>query len=843
MIRTLELTREAAAVVRAEIARARGNEVCFAARIDQTGHVAGPRVVARGNAHAVLAAARELEPGTLVLHNHPSGDLSPSDADLDVAARLYAEGLGLAITDNAARELYVVVEPAPESRIEPVDADAVEAALAPGGPVAAAHGAYEDRPMQRDFARAVADAYNQGGVLVAEAGTGTGKSVAYLIPAVRWAIRNRERTVVSTNTINLQEQLVGKDLPFLRAALGESFSWALVKGRGNYVSIRRARLAAAAQGTLFEGSREREMEAVLAWLETTRDGSLQDLPVQPSADVWEEVRSDADVCLRARCPHFEACFYQRARRDAAAAELLVVNHHLLFSDLAVRRATGNYTAAAVLPPYRRVVLDEAHNLEDAATSHLGARVSRRGMLRLLARLERRGKGLLPSLEGALRGERSDLLTAEALRRVKDDLRPAVERARLQAGELFECLERMTMDAHDGVVRMAEGFAAEAAWVEGPADALDSLLILLDELARGLRAVREGLQEDREAAARHEERLLEVSGVEGRLRDAAASLRVAVSTSAEAVPLVRWLERRGGAVDADVTLNAAPVDIGPLLRDALFERVDAAVLTSATLATRSGFDFLRQRLGIGGGLRVTERSYPSPFDFATQALVCVPTDLPAARGPAFDEAVARAVEELARLTDGGIFVLFTSWRSLQAVARGLRSRGCERRWPLFVQGEDARARLLARFTTSGRGILLGVASFWEGVDVPGHPLRGLVIAKLPFKVPSEPLTAARIEALELDGRSGFAHFMLPHAALRLKQGFGRLIRSRADRGAVLLLDGRVSARGYGGYLLESLPPAPVVSGAWTEVHAELRRFYAGQERGGLIAASVAPTPAS
>jgi len=658
--------------------------------------------------------------------------------------------------------------------------------------------------------------------------------VAYLIPAVRWALRNRERTVVSTNTINLQEQLVGKDLPFLRSALGESFRWALVKGRGNYVSIRRARLAAAAQGTLFEGAQEREMEALQAWVESTRDGSLQDLPVQPSSDVWDEVRSDPDVCLRARCPHFEDCFYQRARRDASLADVLVVNHHLLFSDLAVRRATGNYTAAAVLPPYRRVVLDEAHNLEDAATSHLGARVSRSGLFRLLARLERRGKGMLPALEGALRGERSDLLTAEALRQVREELRPAVERARQQAADLFDRLERMTNAADDGVVRLAEGFAAEPAWVEGPADALDSLVLLLDELVRGLRAVRVGLQEDRDAATRHEERLLEVSGIEGRLRDAADGLRLAFSTSDEAVPLVRWLERRGGAGEANVAANAAPVDIGPLLRDALFERVDAAVLTSATLATRSGFDFLRQRLGIGGGLRVTERSYPSPFDFATQAVVGIPTDLPEARGPAFDEAVARATEELARLTDGGVFVLFTSWRSLKAVAAGLRARGAERRWPLFVQGEGPRSRLLASFTTSGRGILLGVASFWEGVDVAGDPLRGLVIAKLPFKVPSEPLTAARIEALELDGRSGFADFMLPHAALRLKQGFGRLIRSRADRGAVLLLDGRVRARGYGRYLLESLPPAPVVAGPWEQVHAELRRFYAGGERAALVA---------
>ena len=712
MTRTLALGPEAAAFVRAEIARAGGNEVCFAARVEDSGRVIEPRVLARGNAGAVLAAARDVEPGSLLVHNHPSGLLTPSDADLDVAAALYAEGLGLAITDNQAGTLYVVVEPAPESSVEPIDGDGVEAALAPGGPVAAAHPAYEDRPMQRAFARAVADAYNDGGVLVAEAGTGTGKSVAYLIPAIHWALRNRERTVVSTNTINLQEQLVGKDLPFLRRALGVSFRWALVKGRGNYISIRRARLAAAVQGTLFEGGQEREMEAILAWLETTREGSLQDLPVQPGSDVWEEVQSDPDVCLRARCPHFEDCFYQRARRDAASADVLVVNHHLLFSDLAVRRASDNYSAAAVLPPYRRVVLDEAHNLEDAATSHLGARVSRRGVFRLLARLERRGKGILPALEGALRSGDPDLLTEEMGRRVREKLRPAVDRARLQAGDLFERLEQMTRMADDGVVRLAEGFAADPAWVDGPAAALESLLVLMDELGRGLRALREALQEDRERAERHEERLLEVSGVEGRLREAADGLRLTFSTGPDPVPLVRWLERRGGPGEPNVTANAAPVDIGGVLRDALFERVDASVLTSATLATRGGFDFLRGRLGIGGGLRVREESYPSPFDFETQTLVGIPTDLPEARGRDFDRAVARASEELARLTDGGVFILFTSWRSLRAVAADLRARGAERRWPLYRAGRRSAGTAPCGLHRGaprhppGRGLILG-----------------------------------------------------------------------------------------------------------------------------------------
>ncbi len=828
--RTLELAPPAAAALRAEIARARGNEVCFLATVDDNGLVVEPRAVARGNPQAVLAAARDAEPGMLLIHNHPSGDLTPSEADLQVAARLYAQGVGLAIVDNAACELYVVVEPAGATELVPVDEAAVAAVLAPGGAISRVHPFYEDRPTQRDMARAVALSYNDGGVGLYEAGTGTGKSVAYLVPAIAWAVANRERTVVSTNTINLQEQLVGKDLPFLRRALGAPFRFALVKGRGNYVSIRRARLAAVGQAALFEDREQAELRMLLEWLETTRDGSRQDLPFEPSAELWEEVASDADVCLRTRCPHFEQCFYQRSRRDAATADILVVNHHLLFSDLAVRRLQGNYTEPAVLPAYRRVILDEAHNLEDAATEHLGAQVTRRGVLRMLARLERRGRGALPAVEARLRTHADDLLRTDALRHVAR-LRERVERAREQALDFFVRLEQLTHTSADGVLRLEEGYAAQPEWADGPAVVLAGLQSVLEEIARGLSGLRERVHQDRRWAESLEESLVELQGLEARVRSAGESLATVFRTTPDPVPLVRWLERRGGGNgrDAAMAARAAPVDLAPALRDALFERVDTAVLTSATLATRAGFGFVRERLGLGAGLRVREAAYASPFDFASQTLLAVPTDVPVPAGEhsaRFDEAIGRVIEDMARASDGGLFALFTSYRSLRAVADLLRRRGAHGRWPLFVQGEAARSKLLAEFTASGRGVLLGVASFWEGVDVPGEPLRGLLITKLPFKVPGEPLTAARLEAIERDGGNSFRDYMLPHAALRLKQGFGRLIRSRADRGAVVLLDRRVLEKSYGRYFLGSLPPAPLRTAPWAELAAGLRAFYAG-----------------
>jgi ATP-dependent DNA helicase DinG len=804
MPRVLHLTKASAGVIRHEVERARGNEVCFVAEVAENGAVRAPRAVARGHKSAVLAAVRDAEWGTLVVHNHPSGELEPSDADLGVASELYGRGIGLAICDNEARELYVVVDPPRAKALEPLELERVRAALAPGGAVSRAHRAYEDRATQRDMAASVAEGYNSGGVLLAEAGTGTGKSIAYLIPAVRWAVQNRERTVVSTNTINLQEQLVTKDLPFLRRALDEPFRYALVKGRRNYISIRRARLALDTGLSLLDGAQARELEALEQWLDATEEGSLQDLPFEPSAEVWDEVESDSDVCIRARCPHFEECFYQQARRNAAGADVLVVNHHLLFSDL-----------------------DEAHNLEEAATSHLGGSVSRRGLLRMLSRLDRRGKGVLRAVEERLRMLGDGRIRVECLGRIEREVRPDVANAKQRAGELFSRLEAALKGSSDGVLRLTEGFSREQGWETAVVPAQEDLLIVLDRLARGLDGIREAVLTDRQATERLEDQLVEVSALAGRVRAQADGLRTALVPGDDEVTMVRWLERRGGGrtQEPNIVACAAPIELGQVLREALWEPVDTAVLTSATLRTREGFDFLAARLGLDREVRVREEAYPSPFDFETQTVVAVPTDVPGL-GRAHDDATASAVADLAACSDGGIFALFTSYRSLRSVAATLRERGVDGAWPLFVQGESPRAVLIRRFAESGRGILLGVASFWEGVDVPGHPLRGLVIAKLPFRVPSEPLTAARMEALEAAGGNGFFQYMLPHAALRLKQGFGRLIRSTTDRGAVVLLDRRVLEKSYGRYFIESLPPSPVHTGPWSDLRHGLEQFYAG-----------------
>ncbi len=835
--REIRLGAAAAAGLTDEIARAGGNEVCFLGRLSEEGEVLEVRVVARGHSTAVLAAVDEFEPGEVLLHNHPSGALTPSPADLEVAERLWRRGLGFAITDNTASRLYVVTAPPAERKLVPLDPLWIEEDLAPGGAVARAHPAWEDRLDQREFARLVADLYNRNGLGIVEAGTGIGKSAAYLVPAIRWAIQNREPTVVSTNTINLQEQLVGKDLPFLRKALDVPFRWSLVKGRHNYVSIRRVKLAILNAASLFPDDRERELVTIDEWIGRTTDGSLSDLPFRPSPDVWDEVKSDTDVCLRTRCPHFESCFYQRARRDATGADLLVVNHHLLFSDLAIRADAENFDAPAVLPKYGRLVLDEAHNIEDAATTHLGATLTRRGLYRVLGRLEHRGKGILRTLENAFSGSRGGPVGEACRQIIQDTLRPELEDAWKRSGAVFRAMSEIARARPGGTVRLDDAFTTDPVWDSGLEEDLAAAIAHLTGLTNGLRALRERLEEDEIHRTEQEEVILELRGVTSRVEDAMVALRATLWPDPGGPDTVRWVEYRESreasgeeaAGGGNVSLSVAPLGIGEVLRQTLFERVPTVVMTSATLATGGGFGFARERLGLQDVQDIREAIYPSPFDFPAQSLFAVPTDIPVPAGATSGRharATELAVVELAEMSDGGVFVLFTSHRAVHDLAAALRRSGAAARWPLFVQNEDSRPRLIERFVGSGRGILLGTNSFWEGVDVPGDPLRGIVIPKLPFKVPTEPLTAARVEAIDAAGGDSFNEYMVPNAAIRLKQGFGRLIRSRADRGAVLLLDPRIAQKRYGSFLLNSLPPARRVVGPWKLCREELLGFYAG-----------------
>ncbi len=818
------LASAAANAIRAAIRLAGGREVCFVCSVGADGAIQTARVISRGDAHSVLALPGVAKRGELLLHNHPSGVLVPSEADLMIASRAHDDGVGFAIVDNDAESLYVVVEvpQAPAHRL--LSPAGIDADLGPRGAIAAAHTRYEDRASQRAMSRRIAYLYNDGGIGLLEAGTGVGKSLAYLVPALRWSAANGERTIVSTATINLQEQLVGKDLPFLvRALADQKVRFALLKGWHNYVCLIRLGQARGSGASLFEDGMQEELDMLVQWAERTSDGSLSDLPVAPRPEVWDEIAAEPDLCQRAACSLYDKCFLFKARRVAAQADVIVVNHHLLLADVAVRRASNNWAEAAVLPAYDRLIIDEGHHLEDAAATHLGVTVSRRGLLRLFNRLDRRGKGLLSAL-GSRLAANTDLLSAASLEIVQRRLAPSVEAARIKSGVLFDLLATLLTGRNEGVLRLTDEFALDPIWPGGLRRALEDTSDEIKQLQDGLRTVRERL----ETAPKQDEGVAalvnEVRSVAKRLTLAGDALEQTLDPRAGS-PTVRWMEVKGR--DKAVVVSAVPLDLAPILRDDLFARNKTTVVTSATLATDPNFAFITARLGLTSSeLEPFAEIYPSPFDFERQALLAIPTDVPAPNtDPArHAAAVARIVVDLAEACDGGMFVLFTSHRDLRQCAIELRAKGIDRRWPLLVHGEDSRDSQLGRFRTANRAILLGTSSFWEGVDVPGDALRALLIAKLPFKVPTEPITAAQCEAIDAAGDDPFTTYMLPHASLRLKQGFGRLIRTATDRGVVVVTDVRLLNKSYGKTLLAALPPARRVTGTWKELNQEITRFF-------------------
>jgi ATP-dependent DNA helicase DinG len=839
------LSGAAALAIQGAIRLAAGREVCFTGKVDADGRIVSARAVARGDATCVLALPGFADAGDMLIHNHPSGNLEPSPADLDVAARLHDAGVGFAIVNNAATRIYVVVEVPRAKTIVPLDPDRIASDLAHGGPVAAAYGGFEDRPSQRSMASTIARLYNDGGIGLLEAGTGVGKSLGYLVPALRWAAANGERTVVSTNTINLQEQLVGKDLPFLERALGDQpVRFALLKGWRNYLCRARLEQASESGTALFESSLEGELVALREWAESTGDGSLSSLPVQPRPEVWDEVAAEPDLCQRVKCAHFDKCFVFKARREAAAADVVVVNHHLLLSDIAVRRASRNWDEAAVLPPYRRLVIDEGHHLEDAAAAHLGVTVGRRALARLLNRLDRKGKGVLNALSRRLAASQ-DLLSTASIELVQLRLLPSVDAAREKSSLLFDLLGAWLQEQGQPMVRLTDAFDEDPIWRGGLSRALDDTLDEIALIGQGLQMIRDRMEGTAGVDESTAPVLSETRAVIRRLESAADALRATLRPDRR-VDNVRWVEVTGR--DAAVSLSSVPLAIAPILRDDLFERLVTVVLTSATLATSgstrraaaargaeapAAFDFLARRLGLDSdALAPVTAVFQSPFDYAAQSLLLLPTDVPAPNedGAEHLRQVIRILGDLVEAADGGIFVLFTSHRDVRWAAAALREARIDARWPLLVQGDDARNNLLARFREDGRSVLVGTASFWEGVDVPGRALRGLLIPKLPFRVPTEPLTAAHCEAIERGGGNAFSEYMLPHAALRLKQGFGRLIRSAADRGTVVIADPRVMTKRYGAELLEGLPPARRASGPWASLLPQVRDFYGSSGAG-------------
>ncbi|MBI2470376.1 MAG: DEAD/DEAH box helicase family protein [Planctomycetes bacterium] len=833
---------EAISSIRDAISRTGGNEVFFVGRLNDDYQVADVDVYAMGNKNAVPAIIKEAKYGDVIIHNHPDGILEPSDADLEIASYMGSLGVGCYIVDNNAEYLYPVVKVQKKRTYEGLNFEEISAHFLSGGSFATHLPQYEFRKPQVEMLKSVVNAFNENKISVIEAGTGTGKSLAYLVPAVFWSIKNQERVVVSTHTINLQEQLIEKDIPILKKCCGLNFKSVLVKGRNNYICLRKVYNLRTEGGMLIEDKDRKQLNDLLEWAVKTRDGSKADLNFVPQDDAWEAIQSEADQCTRLKCRFYDDCFFYIARRNAASADVLVVNHYLLMADLVVRKEMKGSEAVAILPPFRKIIIDEAHRLEAVATANMGYSISKLRIIKLLGRLinlKDSKKGLLPYLKNKLKDVSSphdksvatkitDIINKEILdarQRLYDTVQEFFDDISNTAGN-YAISEGLQKNKDEEIkLRVTSSFMSTDLWQNVIEIHLKALSVAILKFVSLLKSLVDEIGElSKNSQDMLSSILIDIMSCKLRLKLASNDLASFVTTDEGSC---KWMEVKRYRENPVVRFCAAPLSVSEDLKTCLYDNYNTIILTSATLAINKNFKFLKDDIGLHQlpDGRLTELILDSPFDFKKQVIIGIPTDISEPNELGYVSALEENILKTVEISEGRALILFTSYNLLDNLYKKLEPQIAKLGYTCLKQGMDNRHNLLETFKKDKTSVLFATDSFWEGIDVKGDALECVILTRLPFKVPTEPIIEARTEAIERAGGDAFYNYSVPMAVIKFKQGFGRLIRSRDDRGVVIIFDSRVATKRYGQIFLQSLPDARCIKNKKEVVFQEISQFLA------------------
>ena len=797
--------------MRLEISESGGNEVFFRGIPDGEGIVSEVEVIARGNSSSVAALLNMMRKNEVIIHNHPSGVLIPSDEDVSISSMYGEVGGASYIVNNAVDDIYVIV---PLKEFIKIDVDEY---FGENGAIHKNFGKFEVRREQYEMAKFIENSMNENKKLIVEAGTGTGKTIAYLLPTLLYAIENNLKVIVSTNTINLQEQLVNKDIPLLKKIIDEDFNYQIVKGRGNYLCKRKLyNIDVTEKETDMEEEKTEKniIRNLIDWdKNVTRTGDRNELKYEISNSIWEKVNSEVDMCKGVKCPHYSKCHFFKARKNVADATLLIVNHHMFFADLAIRNQTGFYTNYSILPNYDIVVFDEAHNIEDTARNYFTFETSKISFGRLMGNIYNR-RVVNSSNGGAivrLMTYLNESLSSEEYEKVDELKEDAIAELNVfydKGIDIFDKLIYLFSENKDNreikikidkqKMRSNKAFREVMEINSQFKESYGNLVIRINKF---LNTVSNYNLEDKEGF------LFEFSRYYERLKQYYKKFEFILEGKEEGY--VYWANVT--TIRPNVKLYATPFDISDELNDNLFTKMDRMVFTSATLAVDNKFDYYKKSIGLmkENRRKIDEKIVKSPFDYEKQMKVYIPEDALDPTNIEFIRDLEEFIEGVIKSTKGHCFLLFTSYSTLNFLYNQLKSRFSEKEYTLIKQNDFPRHEMIEIFKNSKNPILFGTDSFWEGVDVQGEQLQSVIITKLPFKVPNDPVTEAIIENIRKNGQNPFNDYQVPQAVIKFKQGVGRLIRSKTDSGNIIILDNRIIKKMYGKKFLATLPRNKVV----------------------------------